>query len=214
RENAARADSSAVFDPPDTLDGWLREQELDADDALVLRRVIDSQGRSRAFINGLPVALGQLRELGEHLVDIHGQHAHQSLLKPASQRELLDAQGGFTDLSRQVQQAWQTWQQARKALDDALQNAAALKEERERLEWRLGELERLALAPGEWETLSNEHNRLAHAQALLDGAAQTLAALDDENGSARQALNTAAHHLQQLLRHDAQLQGIYDAIDS
>src|SRR5690606_4451019 len=75
RENAARADISAVFDPPDTLDGWLREQELDADDALVLRRVIDSQGRSRAFINGLPVTLGQLRELGEYLVDIHGQHA-------------------------------------------------------------------------------------------------------------------------------------------
>ncbi len=214
REGATRTDITAVFEPPASLHSWLRERELDADDALVLRRVIDSQGRSRAFINGLPVALGQLRELGESLVDIHGQHAHQSLLKPASQRELLDAQGGHADLSRQVQQAWHTWQQARKTLDDALQNAAALQEERERLEWRLGELDRLALEPGEWDALSSEHNRLAHAQALLDGAAQTLSALDDENGSARQALSTAAHHLQQLLRHDAQLQSIYDAIDS
>jgi DNA repair protein RecN (Recombination protein N) len=214
REGAARADITAVFEAPETLRDWLQERELDADDALVLRRVIDSQGRSRAFINGLPVALGQLRELGEYLVDIHGQHAHQSLLKPASQRELLDAQGGHTGLARQVQQAWQTAQQARRELDEARRNAAALQEERERLEWRLGELERLNLAPGEWETLGNEHSRLAHAQALMDGAAQTLAALDDENGSALQALNAAAHTLQPLLRHDAQLQGVYDAIES
>lgn len=214
REGASRADISAVFDPPDSLTPWLQERDIDTDDALVLRRVIDSQGRSRAFINGLPVALGQLRELGEYLVDIHGQHAHQSLLKAASQRELLDAQGGHGDLSRQVQQAWQAWQAARKALQDALQNAAALQEDRDRLAWRLAEIERLAIAPGEWEALSNEQSRLAHGQALLDGASQTLAALDDENGSALQALNTAAHHLQQLLKHDVQLQGIYDAVDS
>jgi len=214
REGASRADITAVFEAPPALHGWLRERELDADDALVLRRVIDSQGRGKAFINGLPVALGQLRELGEYLVDIHGQHAHQSLLKPASQRELLDAQGGHADLARQVQQAWQASLLARRELEDARRNAAALQEERERLEWRLGELERLDLAPGEWETLGNEHSRLAHAQALMDGAAQTLAALDDENGSALQALNAAAHTLQPLLRHDAQLQGVYDAIES
>src|SRR5690606_5883977 len=76
REGAPRADITAVFDAPEALALWLQSQELDTEDALVLRRVIDNQGRSRSFINGLPVTLGQLRELGEHLVDIHGQHAH------------------------------------------------------------------------------------------------------------------------------------------
>lgn len=214
REGATRTDISAVFDPPATLETWLVEQQLDIDDALVLRRVIDNQGRSRAFINGLPVTLGQLRELGEYLVDIHGQHAHQSLLKAASQRELLDTQGGHLPLARQVQQAWQHWQQAQKALDAARENSAALQEERARLEWQLMELDRVGLKPGEWDAINNDHNRLAHAQALLDGATQALEALDSEQGSAQYALNTAGHALQQLLRHDTHLQVIYDAIES
>ncbi|MDS1140804.1 DNA repair protein RecN [Pusillimonas sp. SM2304] len=214
RDGAARADISAVFEPPASLHAWLHEHEFDADDALILRRVIDTQGRSRAFVNGLPVTLGQLRELGEQLVDIHGQHAHQSLLKTASQRELLDTQGGHLALSRQVQQAWQHWQQAEKTLAAALANAATLQAEREQIEWQLAELERLGLQAGEWETLSSDHHRLAHAQALLDGATQALAALDDEQGAALQALNAAAHAVQQQLRHDTQLQGIYDAIES
>src|SRR5690606_11342237 len=130
-----------------------------------------------AFINGLPVTLGQLRELGEHLVDIHGQHAHQSLLKTSSQRDLLDAQGGNTSLARQVQQAWHHWQQADKALAQAQRNEAALKEEREQLERQALELDRLGLHEGEWDALNNDHSRLAHAQSLLDGAAQALAAL-------------------------------------
>lgn len=214
RENATRSDITAIFDAPASVQAWLSEQELDADDSLILRRVIDNQGRSRAFINGVPVTLAQLRELGEQLVDIHGQHAHQSLLKPASQRDLLDAQGGHLPLARQVQQAWQQWQAAEKALAQALQNAAALAEERERLEWQAAELEQLALQPGEWDALNNEHSRLAHAQALLEGAAQALAALDNEDGSAGQALNAAGHQIQSLLRHDHNLQGIYDAIES
>ncbi|MGP1613958.1 MAG: DNA repair protein RecN, partial [Pollutimonas bauzanensis] len=214
RDGAARTDISAVFDPPASLHDWLREHEFDIDDALVLRRVIDSQGRSRAFINGVPVTLGQLRQLGEQLVDIHGQHAHQSLLKTASQRDLLDAQGGQLPLLRQVQQAWQQWQQAEKTLAAAQQNAAALQQERERLEWQLSELDRLALQQGEWDAITNDHNRLAHAQALLDGATQALAALGEEDGSAQHALNTASHQIRQLLRHDTQLQGVYDAIES
>lgn len=214
REGAQKTDITALFDAPQALHTWLLEQELDTDDVLVLRRVIDRQGRSRAFINGLPVTLGQLRELGEHLVDIHGQHAHQSLLKPASQRELLDAQGGHLPLAAEVQQAWQAWQRADKALAAARQNESALHEERERLEWQLAELDRLALQPGEWDTISNDHNRLAHAQALLEGATQALAALDDEPASAQQALGSAAHSLQPLLRHDSHLQVIYEAIES
>lgn len=214
REGAARTDISAVFDPPASLHPWLQERAFDTTDALVLRRVIDNQGRSRAFINGLPVTLGQLRELGEQLVDIHGQHAHQSLLKAASQRDLLDAQGGLLPLARQVQQAWQLWQQAEKTLVTARQNAAALATERERLEWQLSELDRLALQTGEWDTITNEHNRLAHAQALLDGTTQALAALSDDEGGAQHVLNNASHQIRQLLRHDTLLQGVYDTIES
>src|SRR5690606_2958308 len=212
REGASRADISAVFEPPASLHAWLEEHEFDTDDALILRRVIDAQGRSRAFINGLPVTLGQLRELSEQLVDIHGQHAHQSLLKTASQRELLDTQGGHLDLARRVQAAWQQWQSAEKKLAAALANAAALKAEREQLEWQLAELDQLGLQPGEWAALSGEHNRLSHAQALLDGATQALAALDDDQGSALTALNAASHAIQQQLRYDTQLQGVFDAI--
>ncbi|MCC2594989.1 DNA repair protein RecN [Pusillimonas sp. MFBS29] len=216
RDGAPRADISAVFEPPASLHDWLNEHEFATDDDLILRRVIDAQGRSRSFINGLPVTLGQLRELAEHLVDIHGQHAHQSLLKAASQRELLDTQGGHLPLARQVQQAWQQWQQAEQNLAAALTNAASLQAAREQLEWQVTELEQLGMQENEWETLSAEHNRLAHAQALLDGANHALAALDHDSdqGSAMQALNSAAHAISQQLGHDPQLQGIYDAIES
>ncbi|GAB2912050.1 DNA repair protein RecN [Paralcaligenes sp. KSB-10] len=214
RDNAARTDISAVFDVPDTLHPWLQERELDTDDALVLRRVIDTQARSKAFINGLPVTLGQLRELGELLVDIHGQHAHQSLLKTASQRDLLDAQGGHQPLVKQVQQAWQQWQQTQKILSAAQKNAATLKEERERLAWQAAELDRLNLRPDEWNAIGNEHSRLAHAQSLLDGATQALAILDNDEDSAQQRLSAAAHQIKQLLRHDSHLQSVHDAIES
>jgi len=214
REGASRADISAVFDAPDSLRPWLAEQDIDAEDDLVLRRVIDTQGRGKAFINGLPVTLGQLRELGEFLVDIHGQHAHQSLLKASSQRELLDAQGGHAALALQVQQAWQQWQQASRALERAQRDAAAQQEERDRLAWQLAELDHLNLQEGEWEALSADHSRLAHAQSLLDNATQALAALDNDEGSVQHFLSIAGQQLKQMMRHDTQLDSIAQALES
>jgi DNA repair protein RecN (Recombination protein N) len=215
RNGCKRADISAVFDIPASLEPWLNDRELaQDDDRLILRRVVDSQGRSRAFINGLPVTLNQLRELAEGLVDIHGQHAHQSLLKPANQRDMLDSQGGHQNLASQVRHAWQAWQQAEKTLRAASLNASQLEQERERLAWQVAELDRLALADGEWEQISNDHSRLAHAQALQEGASQALAALDADEASAQQFLNQAGHCLKDLLRHDSQLQGVLDAIES
>lgn len=215
RDHCARTDISAVFDVPEILFPWLEERQLDTDDVLILRRTIDNQARSRAFINGLPVTIGQLRELAENLVDIHGQHANQSLLKTSNQRDLLDAQGGHKTLAQQVQQAWQEWQHASKILADAERNAAILQEERERLAQQLAELDQLNMHEGEWDAISNEHNRLANAQALLDGAAQALAALDnDDESAARQRLDAAAHEIKPLVRHDSSLQSIYDAIES
>ena len=214
REGASRTDISAVFDVPPELRQSLADQDFDPDDALVLRRVIDKQARSRAYINGVPATLAQLRQLGEALVDIHGQHAHQSLARPASQRDMLDAQGGHQQLARDTQQAWQQWQQAEKILLKARGNQEALQQERDRLEWQIGELQRLDMGKDEWETLSASHNRLAHAQALLEGATQALAALDNDEASVQHFISAALHQLQPLLRHDTHLQGICDALES
>lgn len=214
REGASRTDVSAIFDVPQTATAWLTEQDLECDDELVLRRVIDNQGKSRAYINGIPTTLAQLRELSELLVDIHGQHAHQSLLKAGSQRDMLDAQGGHLELARQTQLAWQQWQQAEHALRQAEHNQAQWQQEHERLQWQASELERLNPQDGEWEELSNRHSRLAHAQALLEGATHALAALDSEEASAITHLGAAANQLKPLLRHDVQLEAIFEAIES
>ncbi len=214
RDAATKTDVSAVFDAPESLHNWLADHDLDNDGTLVLRRVIDRQGKSRAYINGVPVTLAQLRELGEQLVDIHGQHAHQSLLKPGSQRNLLDEQGQHTPLVENVSLAWQSWQALKKQLADARAQVDTLKEERERLDWQLSELEQLGLREGEWNSLSAEQNRLAHAQSLLESATLALSALDGEEASAHHALNTAAHQLQNMMRHDRQLEGLLETVES
>lgn len=214
REGAARADITAVFDTPPALRAWLAEREIDADDELALRRVIDAQGRSRAYINGTPATVAQLRELGDSLVDIHGQHAHQSLMRPEAQRDLLDAHGGHGDLRQAVGQAWKQWRALARQLELAEKDAEGLAAERERLQWQVDELDRLGLAPDEWESLQSEHTRLSHSQSLLDGATQILDALDGEGDSAHHRLTAANHRIQQMLRHDSGLQGIYDELES
>lgn len=214
REGAARADITAVFDTPPALNAWLAEREIDADEELSLRRVIDAQGRSRAYINGTPATVAQLRELGDSLVDIHGQHAHQSLMRPEAQRDLLDAHGGHGDLRQAVGQAWKQWRALARQLESAEKDAAGLATERERLQWQVDELDRLGLAPDEWESLQAEHTRLSHSQSLLDGATQILDALDGEGDSAHHRLTSANHRIQQMLRHDTGLQGIYDELES
>lgn len=214
REDAQRTDISAVFDVAADLSDWLTEYGYDPHDDLILRRTVDQQGRSRGFINGVPVTLGQLRDLGEQLIDIHGQHAHQSLLKPAHQRALLDAQGGHLELARDVSHAWESWQAALTTLQQANEQATIREQERQALEWKLADFDRLDLQDGEWDTLTNDHNRLAHAQALLEGTAQALSILDSEDLSVRQMLNRALTQLQQLRQHDSHLQTITDILDS
>ena len=214
REGATRADITAMFDAPVALRSWLTERDLDSGDELALRRVVDAQGRSRGYINGMPATLTQLRELGDSLVDIHGQHAHQSLMRPDAQRDLLDAHGGHAELRQTVALAWKDWRAVARQLELAEKDAAGLAAERERLQWQADELDQLALQADEWEMLQSEQSRLAHAQALLDGAGQILEALDGEEDSALHRLNTAQHRLQQMLRHDAGLHGVAEEIES
>ncbi len=116
RLGATRAEITAVFEPNQTATDWLKQHDLAADDDVILRRLIDNQGKTRAYINGTIVPLNQLKALGDCLVDIHGQHMHQSLMRPDVQRDLLDAQSAMGAQRIAITQAWQQWQQAQKNL--------------------------------------------------------------------------------------------------
>jgi len=213
REGAARADISAVFEAPAAAADWLAEQAIEGPE-LILRRVIDAQGRSKAYINGLPATLTQLRDLGALLVDIHGQHAHQSLLQPASQRDILDGQGGHTSQAAAVADAWAAWREAQTALDAARDDAAGQAQLLDRLQQDVAFLDELAPLPDEWPELCGRQSRLAHAQALLAGAGQAVEALDGETGSAAQALQAALQALQSLTRHDPRLEEHCQSLES
>ena len=183
REGAARADLSAEFDLGPALAERLRPWLLEAgfeleptgDASLLLRRVVDAQGKSRAWVNGAPATLTQLRELGEHLVDIHGQHAWQSLTRPDSVRALVDEQAGVDAAA--LQAAWVARREAHKRLQDARLRQADLERERERLQWQIAELDKLAPQAGEWDELNAEHTRLSHGQSILDAARLALDAI-------------------------------------
>ena len=194
REGAARSEVSAEFDPPASLTGWLQQAGFDQGDSLLLRRTVDTQGRSRGFVNGSPATAAQLRELGEQLLDIHGQHAWQSLTRPASVRALLD---GFAGLDTSALTRWWTgWREARKALDDARSAQDSLQRERERLAWQIAEVDKLAPEADEWEQLNADHGRLSNAQALLDALQTAVDALDGEEHGALRGLAQAQAALQ------------------
>lgn len=187
------------------VQAWLRSNDLDADDTLILRRVVDAGGRSRAYINGTPATVQQLREVGEWLVDIHGQHAHQSLLRTEAQRRLFDTHAGLLDQVRQVGDAWAAWQQAVQALAVAGSGAEALAREREQLAWQLEELTELALLEDEWPQLEQEHRRLAHAAGLLEGAQFALAGLAEDDAGCVRQIDRIADRLSDLAELDPAL---------
>ena len=186
RQGAAEARLSALFDLSELpeLQAELREQGLLAEDAeeLSIRRIIDAKGKSRSYINNQTATLSQLKSIGSRLIDIHGQNAHHSLNQEAAQRELLDAFAGCTALAGEVKAAYQSWQNANQALKAAQTQSENLQIERERLEWQFDELSRLAPAPGEWETVSQSHDSLAHAAELMEAAQETEEAINGDNG--------------------------------
>lgn len=182
RDGAAKADISADFATHDEAESWLAANEFALEDGgVLLRRVIDNAGRSKAFINGTAATATQLRELGELLVDIHGQHAHQSLLKADAQRQLLDSQGMLHDQVKAVAAAYKSWQAVRRQRAEFELNAKNVMLERERLEWQVAELDKLAAKEGEWIEVSNEHSRLSHAASLIEGAQEALVAISESD---------------------------------
>jgi len=195
REGAQRLDVSAEFDAAPALDAWLEEGGFDASAGeLLLRRTVDLQGRSRGWINGSPATAAQLRELGERLLDIHGQHAWQSLTRPDAVRGLLDAYAGVKPDA--LDATWQAWRQAGTALESARAAQDSLQRERERLQWQIGELAKLAPGADEWEELSTSHSRISNVQALIDAAEGARMALEDDEQGALGALNRAIALLQ------------------
>ena len=209
REGAPRAEVAAEFriDPGGAL--WLANAGLDREgDVALLRRIVDAAGRSRAFINGSPVTLAQLREFGETLVDIHGQHAHQSLLRAAAQLQLLDEHGQLQASARTVASAYAELRRARQARLDAEAAAASAASERERLLWTSEELQELAPEPGEWERVSSEHKRLSHAASLLEGAHEAIDTLAEAELAALARIDAASGRLRPLAGFDARLQPV------
>jgi len=200
REGRPRADIVATFRSDAATQAWLADRELLADEAIVmLRRVIDADGRSRAFINGHPATVAQLRELGDTLVEVHGQHASQSLLRPDGQRLLLDRFAG-TDIPA-LSAAHTAWRQAERELEQARSNEREIELERDRLQWQLDELDAIAPTQDEWEALGAEQRRLAHAASLIDGArglADALAESDDALVSRLQAMQQKLRAMTQL----------------
>ncbi|MFP4906170.1 DNA repair protein RecN, partial [Paraburkholderia sp. BR14261] len=169
--------------------------------------------RSRAFINGTPATLAQLRELGEMLVDIHGQHAHQLLMRPDAQRELFDTHAGLTDLAATVTRAWREARDARLALQSAMSRDRELQLERERLAWQLAELDKLAPQPGEWEEVNAEHVRLSNSANLIEGVQGALAALSESDEAMLSQLNSIVSKLRSLAEVDAELNDALAALE-
>ncbi|PXX51056.1 MULTISPECIES: DNA repair protein RecN [Aquitalea] len=217
REGAEKAEISAEFDSRQRpeIKAWLQENALSGDDDIVLiRRVLDKSGRSRSFINGQPATLTQLKQLGEFLVDIHGQHAHQSLVKAEAQRELLDAYAGSSSLAREVHQAWQEWQAARKARADADKLSRESEVERERLTWQINELTELGLQQDEWASLNQSHSRLANAAELVQSAQYAVDTLSEMEGNCLSVLTQVQTRLSKLANLDPRLADTLSLLDS
>jgi DNA repair protein RecN (Recombination protein N) len=213
REGRARAEVSAEFAAGEAAAAWLAAGEMGGDGGTVLvRRTVESGGRSKAFINGTPATLAQLRELGELLIDVHGQHAHQSLLKPAAQLRLLDEHGGLGQAAAEAAAAFGHWRSRRRAREDAEAMAASAVAEQDRLRWIVDELGDVAPQPGEWEAVEADHRRLAHAAALLDAAQGAIDGLAEDEGSALERIDAIAARLVPLAQYDARLQPVLDLL--
>ena len=208
RNGCERAEIAAEFDIaglPD-MQTWLREQGLEGDEGVcLLRRVLDAGGRSRGFINGRSATLQQLREAGDRLLDIHGQHAHQSLLRPDTQRVLLDGYAGIAAVAQRVADIYREWQMLRRRRISLSENAEAVAAERELLQFQRNELESLGFSVADWKALQEDHARMAHAASLLETAAFGIETLSEADGACLAQLNALTARLREGMTHDASL---------
>ena len=215
RAGCKRAEISAVFECPSDHPSlaWLRERGLDDDDTCCLRRLISAEGRSRAFVNNQPVTLQDLRALGALLLDIHGQHAHQSLVAPSIQRQMLDVSGGLKEQSDSVAKAFRDWQEKARELRDRSENSADREAQLDLLRFQLVELNELDLKPDEIESLRAESQRLANVDRLLQGLNSALNQLyESDLGSAYSQIVQARQSIEPLVTHDETLSPIVNQL--
>ena len=221
REGSSRAEISALFriesELVQSFSQWLDAQGFPLEDdgqSLLLKRTVETNGRSRAFINGSVATLVQLREAGDQLVDIHGQHAHQLLLKGGAQRELLDRHAGLLPLAIEVAQTFKTLADSRRRLEQAENAGQDVERERERLEWQLEELTELSPQEGEWVSIQSEHARLANGAKLISGCQEAIEILSDADNSLESTLSKVCTTVGALTEHDPALGDINQALES
>lgn len=217
RPGATKADIIAEFDIKglNEVKSWLKTENLQSDEEICLiRRSLDNEGRSRAIINGFPVTLQQLRDLGEHLVDIHGQHAHHKLIKPAMQRDLLDGYGQLTGLALKVQEAFHAWHKMADQLADAKLMRDELELKIQNLDENIRQLESVGLAKGEFFRLQNEHTMLSHAAELIETANAGEMLLNEHEMAILPQLHSLRHKISEMTHIDPALETIVRILDS
>jgi len=212
REGAARCEIAAEFDLLPATTQWLEKQGFPVEDSLLVRRTVDTEGRSRAWINGSAATMTQLKALADDLLDIHGQHAWQSLTRTGAVRDLLDAYAAIdTD---PAQARWAQWREQRKALQAATERQTSLRQDSERLAWQIAELDKLSPATDEWDELNSQHSRLANAQALIDAAQLASQLLDEQQDSAAALISRALAALQAQVRIEPAFRSPAEALEA
>jgi DNA repair protein RecN (Recombination protein N) len=211
RNGCGQAEITAIVSIRDNqqLADLLSIQEISiTDDELYLRRVINTDGRSRAFINGTPVTAQLLRDIGENLVNIHGQHAHQLLTRRDIQRGLLDNYGTLDKQLAGVRKVWQTWHDTTRQLDAYSRGNTDQEAAMDLLRYQIMELENLQPEEDEYTELNEEYRRLANASRLLESARQAIAIFSEDEQSISSQLHGMLNELQELEQFDAALTGI------
>ena len=220
RQGCNKTILNAEFSIAQSLQHFLNENDLEnKDDAqtLLIRRVIEKNGKSRAYVNENNVSLTTLKNIGEFLVDIHGQHAHQSLLKPQIQRELLASEAALNEEVLNLKNLYKTWQTARQNLQTAQNKAQLLDRERERLTWQKEDLELLAAKPKEWEELENEEKRLSHAAQFLETIHFARNLLFEAENPLEKTLRQIHHRFESLAELDstfAEIEALFSSIEN
>ncbi|OQW39174.1 MAG: DNA repair protein RecN [Proteobacteria bacterium SG_bin4] len=217
RLGCERAEINVTFDISrlPSLVQWMDDNDLQGEaESCLMRRIIESNGRSRNYINGHAATLQQMRIAGDYLIAIHSQHAHQLLLQKDAQRELLDAFAGCGELAKTVKSGYQHWRNCQQLRISMEERAAEMLDKRAQLEWQLEELSALNFSLDEWQQLQADHSRLSHLAALMETVELTINALSDSESSVLGQLNAVIAQLQNMQEYDRQLQPIADLLES
>lgn len=215
RQGAGKADICAEFSVDAAVAEWLQTNEIEYEDnSVLIRRTVDSSGRSRGFVNGVSVTTSQMRELAALLVDIHGQHAHQSLLKADEQRNLLDRHAGLEPDVEKLASLYRTWQSLLTKIREAETDSERMQAEKEQLEWQVGELEKLEPKTGEWERINSDYDRLSHAASLIEGAGEALNELSESDSPVLSRIGVLEQKLSRLAGIDDKLVPVVELLES